>query len=124
MVCVNGVCVGVIGCIICDWQIVVNYIYLDVKVVGGVVVDILVGKILVNMFKYIFIIWIMYDVVLYWQIGGGVIYMLQCYVNVINMVQVGGYMCYDVMLVYIIKVYDICLNFYNFIDKMYYDVLI
>lgn len=122
-ICVCGVCLGVMGYVIDKLQIFVGYMYLDVQIVNGIVVG-MQGMMLVNMFKYLVIVWMSYVFVLNWEVGVGVFYMFQWYVNNINIVQMGGFVCWDVMLVYYQLKYDVWLNLFNVFNKMYYDVLI
>lgn len=55
------------------------------------------GNCFLNMLKYSFMMWLNYDVMLKFMVGGGVFYMLEVFGDFVNLCVVLLYWCFDVM---------------------------
>ena len=121
---VNGFRAGITGNLSKEWQVAMNYSYLDAKVVDASSIDGTLGKIPANTPRNTLTAWTTYEVAPHWEIGGGPVYMSKRYANATNTVSVGGYTRWDSTVAYKQKKYDVRLNVFNLTNKMYYDNLI
>ena len=121
---VNGFRAGITGNLSKEWQVAMNYSYLDAKVVDASSIDGTLGKIPANTPRNTLTTWTTYEVAPHWEIGGGPVYMSKRYANATNTVSVGGYTRWDSTVAYKQKKYDVRLNVFNLTNKMYYDNLI
>ena len=121
---VNGFRAGASGRLSKEWQLAMNYTYLDAKVVAASKIDGTLGKTPANTPRNTLTAWSTYEFAPHWEIGGGPVYMSQRFANATNVVSVSGYTRWDATLAYKHKKYDIRLNLFNLTDKMYYENLI
>ncbi|MFZ6850169.1 TonB-dependent receptor [Undibacterium sp. RuRC25W] len=121
---VNGFRAGMNGNLSKDWQVAMNYTYLDAKVVAASSVDGTLGKTPANTPSNTITAWTTYEIAPHWEMGGGPVYMSKRYANATNTVSVGGYTRWDSTVAYKQKKYDVRLNLFNLTNKMYYDNLI
>jgi len=121
---VNGFRAGASGRLSKEWQVAMNYTYLDAEVVSASAIDGTLGKTPANTPRNTLTAWSTYEFAPHWEIGGGPVYMSQRYANATNLVSVGGYTRWDTTLAYKQKKYDVRFNLFNLTNKMYYDSLI
>jgi len=119
---VRGYQLGVAGHITRQWQMFGGYTYMDGTVQKAF--DGTTGNQLANTPHHMLTLWTTYDFTPAWQVGGGPSYVSSRYAANNNLVQVGGYVRWDVMAAYHQKRYDIQFNVQNMFDKKYYDALI
>jgi catecholate siderophore receptor len=119
---VRGYQLGVAGHITKQLQMFGGYTYMDGTILQAF--DGTQGNQLANTPHHMLTLWTTYDFTPVWQVGGGPSYVSSRYAANNNLVQVGGYVRWDVMAAYHQKRYDIQFNVQNMFDKKYYDALI
>ncbi|SAK50866.1 TonB-dependent siderophore receptor [Caballeronia catudaia] len=119
---VRGYQLGIAGHITKQWQMFGGYTYMDGTILKAF--DGTQGNVPANTPKHMLTLWTTYDFTPQWQIGGGPSYVSSRYAANNNLVEVGGYVRWDVMAAYHQKSYDIQFNVLNMTDKKYYDALI
>ncbi len=120
---IKGARAGFSGRITDDWQVFGGWTYLDAKIVNGVGAG-LTGNVPINTPAQSASIWTTYGFLQNWEVGGGVFYVGQRYVNNNNTVQVPEYYRVDLTAAYKMETFDVRLNVFNVLDTMYYDQLI
>ncbi|NIF53832.1 TonB-dependent siderophore receptor [Burkholderia sp. Ax-1724] len=119
---VRGYQIGATGRLGSKWQIYGGYTYLDSEIVKAL--DGTQGNTLPNTPRHMATLWVTYQPVEHWEIGGGPIYMSSRYPATDNVVKVPSYVRVDAMAAYHTKRYDVQLNLLNLTNKLYYDQLI
>ena len=118
---VNGFRTGLAGRINKQWQMALNYTYLDAKIVEAT--DTSKGKVPLNTPKNSLSSWVTYQMSPAWEVGGGAVYMSERFINPINSASAGGYTRWDATIAYNQPRYSIRLNVLNLTDKFYLDEL-
>ena len=121
---VNGFRAGASGRVNQQWQLAMNYTYLDAKIAGASALDGTLGKVPANAPKNNVTAWAIYEFAPHWEAGGGPVYMSKRFANATNLVEVGGYTRWDATLAYKRSSYDVRLNLFNLTNKFFYDSLI
>lgn len=125
---VQGVEVGVVGRITPQWQLLAGYTLLDGTVIksrdvgtgadAGIATQ---GKTLQNTPRHNASVWTTYSFMGDWEMGGGVVYASQRYVNNFETAAIDGYTRVDASLAYKQKNYDLRLNLQNLTDRAYFE---
>lgn len=128
-VCFQGVEVDLVGFIIDNFSVIVSYGYIDVKVLEDLDY---VGKLLLNVLKYIGLLFLIYDIYNVYNsniliVGGGGYVVSKCFgINGVDY-YLQGYVVVDVFVVYKMKLQYLVIlqvNVKNLFDKIYYIFLI
>lgn len=119
---VDGFELGASGQVARNWQIFAGYTYLDGKIVelaetGGN----RSGNALPNTPEHSASLWTVHSFAQAWEIGGGVVYAAERYLNNANTSIVDGYTRYDATIAYKQKHYDLRLNLLNVTDETYFE---
>ncbi len=130
---VRGFEINAVGHLTPNWQILAGYTRLDGEVVdsydsttlttdAGTATVYAKGKTLQNTPENNVTLWTTYTVFDVWEIGGGMLYVDDRYVNNYETAMVDGYTRYDATLAYRQPKFDVRLNLQNLTDKTYFDV--
>lgn len=134
---INGFELGFIGQLIDVWSLYGGYIYLDLELKdNGFVCGVLVGciclfnvyvllfyngNVFLNIVKYSVNLWIIYCFLIGLIFGVGVFYLDKQYGDVVNIKWILSYICFDVMVSYVIQDnISLQFNVQNLIDKIYF----
>lgn len=98
--CVQGFEFGFVGQIMKQWQVFGGYMYMKSELCDNGKDIVNNGNCFLNMLKYSFMMWLNYDVMLKFMVGGGVFYMLEVFGDFVNLCVVLLYWCFDVMVQY------------------------
>lgn len=111
------------------WNVIAGYTYLDGEVVKsddvGTNLDAGLrseGKTLQNTPKHSGTLWTTYLIGDAWEVGGGLVFSTERFVNNFETAEVDGYTRFDATLAYRQKQYDVRLNLLNLTDEKYYEV--
>ncbi|EIJ41274.1 TonB-dependent siderophore receptor [Beggiatoa alba B18LD] len=121
---VQGIELGITGRITREWQVFTGYTYLDSEITksndvqSGVAVQ---GKKLQNTPEHTISLWTSYNFLKDWEVGGGLIYSSDRFVNNANTATIDGYTRYDATLAYHQPSYDVRLNLQNITDEDYFE---
>lgn len=96
---VQGVELGFNGKLIEKWKVFGGYIYFDSEICK-LMVKSDEGNKMLQIVQNNFILWIIYDLLQNFIIGGGIIYVDKQYGNIVNFIYILFYWCYDVMVSY------------------------
>jgi catecholate siderophore receptor len=125
---VQGFEVGVVGRITPAWQVLAGYTLLDGKIIksfdvgSGADAGILAqGKSTQNTPRHNASLWTTYSLLRDWEMGGGIVYASQRYVNNFETAVIDGYTRLDASLAYKQKDYDVRINLQNLTDKAYFE---
>ena len=120
---VQGERLGISGKFTPRWLVFGGYSHLDARIIGAIAVGTL-GKVPTNTPSDTATLWSTYDVTQNWQVGGGVTYMGERFLNNTDLVSVPSYVRLDATLEYRRGHYDVRLNLFNLADEHYYEGLI
>ena len=126
----DGFELGLAGDLLPDWSLSATYAYLDAEVtksttfatgtVSGKSIS-LDGKTPVNVPKNSGVVWTSYNITPEWEVGGGVFMSSSRFTDAVNEVTLPGYVRLDATVAYHQKHFDIQVNAFNLLDKVYYD---
>jgi catecholate siderophore receptor len=126
---VDGFEITAIGRLTRLWNVIAGYTRLSGKVrksnTIGTTADAGLreeGNALLNTPKNSATLWTTYLLGGHWEVGGGLVYSDDKYVNNFQTAQIDGYTRYDATLAYREKKYDVRLNLQNLTDERYFDV--
>ncbi|MDD5578581.1 MAG: TonB-dependent siderophore receptor [Methylobacter sp.] len=121
---------GLAGDILPDWSLSATYAYLDAEVTKSTTFATglvsgqsqpLQGKRSVNVPQNSGVVWTSYHITPEWEIGGGVFMASSRFTDAVNEVSLPGYARLDATVAYHQKHYDIQINAFNLLDKVYYE---
>lgn len=119
---VDGFEVGASGQIAPNWQIFAGYTYLDGKIVSlRETAGVRDGNVLPNTPEHSASLWTVYGFAPAWEIGGGVVYSAERFLNTANTSAIDGYVRLDATIAYKQKDYDFRLNLLNVSDEEYFE---
>jgi catecholate siderophore receptor len=120
---VDGAELGASGRLTREWLIFAGYTYLDGEILksrdvqNGVATE---GKTPQNLPRHTASLWTTYTWFRHWEVGGGLVYSSERYVNNANTAKVEGYTRIDASVAYRQPKYDIRLNLLNVNDEEYF----
>ena len=120
---VQGARTGLSGHLTDQWQVFGGFTYLDARIINGVAVG-TQGMVPQNTPTYSAVLWTTYAITPEIELGGGVQYMGQRYMNNTNTVQAPQFFRFDAMAAYHFPTFDIRLNVFNLTDEKFYDNII
>jgi catecholate siderophore receptor len=119
---VDGFEMGASGQLASDWQIFAGYTFLDGEIVdlfdNGVSLS---GNVLPNAPEHSASLWAVHNFAQVWEIGGGLVYSAERFLNNANTSKVDGYTRLDATVAYKQKDYDLRLNLLNLNDEEYFE---
>jgi catecholate siderophore receptor len=119
---VRGFELSASGQVASNWQLFAGYTYLD-----GEIVDLEEttgsrdGNVLPNTPEQSASLWTAYSFAQHWEIGGGVVYSAERFLNTTNTSMVDGYTRLDATVGYKQPTYDLRLNLLNVNDEVYFE---
>lgn len=119
---VDGVEIGASGQIAPNWQVFAGYTWLDGEIVELTeTAGVRDGNVLPNTPEHSASLWTVYGFAKDWEIGGGVVYSSERFLNNANTSKVDGYTRLDATAAYKQKDYDLRLNLLNLNDEEYFE---
>lgn len=118
---VRGFELGVAGKLSDVWQVMGGYSRMNSKITAAKEAN-TQDKELANTPHNMFSLWSTYQPIPHWELGGGLVYSSDRFVNNTNLVSIDGYTRYDATLAYRQTAYDVRLNLKNLSDEEYFEV--
>jgi catecholate siderophore receptor len=119
---VDGFEIGASGQIATHWQLFAGYTYLDGKIVElRETAGVRDGNTLPHTPEHSASLWTVYGFAPAWEVGGGVVYSAERYLNTANTSLIDGYVRFDATVAYKQKTYDLRLNLLNLNDEEYFE---
>jgi catecholate siderophore receptor len=119
---VDGFEVSASGQVAPNWQVFASYTYLDGKIVSlREAAGVRDGNVLPNTPEHSTSLWTVYGFAPAWEIGGGIVYSTERFLNTANTSMIDGYVRLDATLAYKQKNYDFRLNLLNLNDEEYFE---
>lgn len=118
---VRGFELGVAGKLTDLWQVMGGYSRMQSEILEAREAN-TEGNELANTPKNTFSLWSTYQPFTHWEVGGGLVYSSDRFVNNTNAVKLDGYTRYDATLAYRQTAYDVRLNLKNLTDEDYFNV--